>query len=516
MSENNNTALVYKSQPIDLNVLSVLDVTKAGKVVSAETWKNLWDLVLNRINEFDTYCVKVCNSINAWNDLSVALKEASLQFYYTTAKLEAQFNALKTGLVHYGESEPENQNIVLWAQPVAAGSDGSVDTMVIARTDAVLGGIVDKYLTDLNIPSIITSKVKNEVNALKLVGKKTASGGEVFNNYTNNKAMSPNSSASGDNTVAGTKGFSIENLRADGVRIKNYKQYASQCETDSQRICVNDKCIIVTNNGVCIRKGIVTAVNLTQDLITIGELEAGLAAPNTSDTSFYFIAIDKPLCGNLSCGSAAQASGLYTRALVNNARSVGYYTKALAMNANAEGSFTEALGVNSHSEGYKTRATKMTAHAEGWTTQATGNNSHSEGVLTEAVGSQAHTEGWETKATGTNAHAEGKGTIAQGNEQHVSGRYNDPNKTALLIVGNGTSDANRKNAFSVNENGTATVQSDPVGNMDVATKQYVEQFINSQLAGYSSVIHSLEEQITDLNTKIGLLTQRVEQLEGGV
>ena len=537
MSENNNTTLIYKSQTIDLDVLSVLDVTEAGKVVSAKTWKNLWDLVLNRINKFDEYCVEVCNSINAWDALKAKLEETSLKFTDTAVKLESQFNAVKAGLVHYGKSEPENQNIVLWAQPidtVDAVPEGSVDGMVIARTDAVLDGIVSKYLdtylTDLNIPSKITTEVNNKVNGLKLVGKRgDVASAEVFNNYNTNKAMAEYASASGNSTVAGTRCFHLQTYGTNTHVLSNYINYAKAYANETQRlICGNDEYIILaTTDGTCVQRGFVSRVTGNTIIVTPSEY----ALPTSKATDYCFILLNKPLCGNITYGSNAQASGLQTKSLADNARSVGYYTKALAMNATAEGSWTEAMGVNSHSEGYKTKALKMTAHAEGWTTQAIGNNSHSEGVLTEAIGSQAHAEGWETKVTGTNSHAEGRGTIAEGNEQHVSGRYNVPNKTALLIVGNGSEVegvVTRSNAFEIDQNGTAILPAlkGPNGNPDptaigtseysVVTKGYVRQFVNSQLAGYSAVITSLQEQIAVLNRDIDSLSHRIALLEGGV
>jgi len=72
-----------------------------------------------------------------------------------------------------------------------------------------------------------------------------------------------------------------------------------------------------------------------------------------------------------------------------------------------------------------------------------GNNNKTDNVT-------SHAEGDTTTATGTYSHAEGIGTIASGSYQHVSGKYNEQgDATSLFIVGNGTSNGSRKDAFKV-------------------------------------------------------------------
>lgn len=56
----------------------------------------------------------------------------------------------------------------------------------------------------------------------------------------------------------------------------------------------------------------------------------------------------------------------------------------------------------------------------------------------------------------------------------------DITSSTLFTVGNGSSEKNRSNAFTINSNRTATVSADPINNMDVATKQYVDA-IKAQL-----------------------------------
>jgi hypothetical protein len=76
--------------------------------------------------------------------------------------------------------------------------------------------------------------------------------------------------------------------------------------------------------------------------------------------------------------------------------------------------------------------------------------SHAEGDATTATGTYSHAEGQSTQAIGEYSHAEGIGTIASGSYQHVSGKYNEQgDATSLFIVGNGTSNGTRKDAFKV-------------------------------------------------------------------
>jgi hypothetical protein len=112
-----------------------------------------------------------------------------------------------------------------------------------------------------------------------------------------------------------------------------------------------------------------------------------------------------------------------------------------------------ASGDYSHAEGNNCIASGDCAHAEGYYTRATGSyegapyGAHAEGAETFAEGINSHAEGGNTHSEGPCSHAEGFGTIAHGSSQHVQGKYNvEDNLTKYAdIVGNGTTNANRKN-----------------------------------------------------------------------
>lgn len=93
------------------------------------------------------------------------------------------------------------------------------------------------------------------------------------------------------------------------------------------------------------------------------------------------------------------------------------------------------------------------SHAEGYETYASGDSTHSEGRLTYAIGDYSHAEGEGTNAYANYSHAEGSNTIANGIYQHVQGKYNIADTTSLDIIGNGTDNDNRSNAYTLDTNG---------------------------------------------------------------
>lgn len=164
-----------------------------------------------------------------------------------------------------------------------------------------------------------------------------------------------------------------------------------------------------------------------------------------------------------------KASGQYSHA-------EGRYTTASGSYSHAEGGFTIASGDYSHAEGGSspsipgvTIASGDSSHAEGGITTASGDYSHAEGRRTTASGNYSHAEGNSTTASGSVSHAEGSGTKASSDNQHVQGKFNveDSNDTYAFIIGNGTADSARHNAFAVDWNGLIYVNGAATG-VDVA------------------------------------------------
>ena len=101
----------------------------------------------------------------------------------------------------------------------------------------------------------------------------------------------------------------------------------------------------------------------------------------------------------------------------------------------------------------------------------------------KATGLFSHAEGEQTAAKGDYTHAEGKGTVSTATCQHVQGLYNieDTKNKYAFIIGNGTSDTARSNAFSVDWDGKIYVNNATEG-VDVSALAITIAELQSQLS----------------------------------
>ena len=154
-------------------------------------------------------------------------------------------------------------------------------------------------------------------------------------------------------------------------------------------------------------------------------------------------------------GKQAVAEGAGTTASGDYSHAEGGGTQATGVQSHAEGGGTKAIGLNSHAEGGGTTASGTISHAEGVNTTASGVNSHAEGQSTIASGFNSHAEGVNTTASGKYSHAEGQSTIARGDNSHAGGKFNieDITGTYAVIVGNGTDNLSRSNAYTLDWQG---------------------------------------------------------------
>ena len=139
----------------------------------------------------------------------------------------------------------------------------------------------------------------------------------------------------------------------------------------------------------------------------------------------------------------------------------------------------KAVGRFSHAEGSGTIAINSCSHAEGYLTKASAFSPHAEGRETSALGDYSHAEGYFTKTTKSCAHAEGRSTIAASTYQHVQGKYNieDSEGKYAFIIGNGTSDTDRSNAFAIDWEGKIWQGNSSIGvqvsqNVDLTLEEY--------------------------------------------
>lgn len=247
-------------------------------------------------------------------------------------------------------------------------------------------------------------------------------------------------------------------------------------------------------------------------IIGSGGGSGGSSTPGGSDTNVQFndagtfggqgdFNFDKTVAG-LTIGTSSQANGTNTVGLGDGCIANGDASNAFGKDVTADGNYSHAEGLStdqgntgiasgeashiegidcmangdySHAEGSETTASGDSAHSEGTGTVASGDYSHAEGNGCTSLSDNCHSEGFFTEASADGAHAEGKGTIANGNFSHAGGdgctsqgyaqtaigRFNVLQGTGgswvsgddALIIGKGTDNSTRKNAFKVTNDG---------------------------------------------------------------
>ena len=179
-----------------------------------------------------------------------------------------------------------------------------------------------------------------------------------------------------------------------------------------------------------------------------------------------------------SIGSYSHTEGAYTTAIGGYSHAEGYGTTSVGIVSHAEGISTISIGEFSHAEGNQTTAIGAYSHAEGYRAITIGSYSHAEGENTTAIGNSAHAEGIQTTAIGGYSHAEGLGTVTNFDYMHAEGRWNATGSTqdyAYLVVGKGTDNVTRSNAFRVSGSGQCLAASTFTnGGADYA--EYFESF----------------------------------------
>lgn len=152
--------------------------------------------------------------------------------------------------------------------------------------------------------------------------------------------------------------------------------------------------------------------------------------------------------------------------------------------------FSAAIADASHVEGTGNIAPIASVHLEGLDPGTTASfvkgANHAEGAGNLAGAAASHAEGIRNEI-GHNAyasHAEGIKNTTQNRAEHASGQYNKSNKATdtfgdagntLFSVGCGTSDADRKNAFEVMQDGTCKYY-------DVATGEQIDVGVAKELS----------------------------------
>lgn len=203
----------------------------------------------------------------------------------------------------------------------------------------------------------------------------------------------------------------------------------------------------VYDNGTAVFQGSVYADNGS----TL--LGAGANYDNVTSNGFY-------------SNSTNAASGDYSTAFGSGSVASGNYSFAAGRDTTANDEYATALG-------YETEA-GFRALASGWRSYATGHYSTAIGRQNEASGTGSISMGFQNGATATASVALGYETDANCYAQTTIGQFSDntsfgctPTSVAadgspLFVIGNGTGDLARSNAFVVYDNGTTTIDGDVI------------------------------------------------------
>jgi hypothetical protein len=171
---------------------------------------------------------------------------------------------------------------------------------------------------------------------------------------------------------------------------------------------------------------------------------------------------------NSSTSNSAISIGLSNTASGESSIAMGITSEATNQNSIAMGQAAKSSGVGSVAIGSASNSSGINSFALGADTKASGNYSFAMGNSSEATNTSSLAIGYQNKATGEYATALGLGTTAGNQGNTVIGEFNagdaspEPNSSIdrnkkLFVVGNGTSNTNRSDAFAVLRNGKVGV-----------------------------------------------------------
>lgn len=351
-------------------------------------------------------------------------------------------------------------------------------------------------------------------NALGLSSHAQGSHTYAYSNYSHTEGL---------NTKAGhcaLKVLSVEKINSTQIEIVLDKDIASQLK--DQNINFEGACHIYNAFKVTtIIDHDTIGVMLRDDVNStalLGQWDTLLKTSFNNDNPLYVWAENVLLLANNPSVYPAHAEG--------------EESSAFGRSSHAQGYRTIALGAFSHTQGYQTYASSVGDHAEGINSKTSGSGAcHAEGDNTEASYYASHSQGQNTKALALASHAGGRGSVAQHNysmasglyaftgrdSQFVSGEYNEVISNALCVIGNGSSESKRSNAFVVLEDGTIwSPTMFKVGGAncnsgdaeELATKNFV--ISQSQSAGGMAVYNTYD----DMKAVSGTDTMLYRVLEG--
>jgi hypothetical protein len=322
--------------------------------------------------------------------------------------------------------------------------DASVSTRKIAN-----GAVIEKKIADGAV-----TKQKLAKNIAGIVDSVAKGAADYSLQQNSCQVISRNSIATGNGTIAGTKGVRWKAINFTTKTITLEKALTASIGAGALLSIINDK-----HYDKCSEVAETATIGATT--IKVKSLPFTSIAEDTGDDAKTIMVYSNPAVGDMDLGDGAHSEGVNTKATQRGSHAEGRDTYAAGQYSHAEGRETEAFYA-SHAEGRGSKATGDVSHAEGLGTYAIGDHTHAEGQNTHAVGLNAHAEGLRGWANGQHSHAEGVDTVTSNTAEHAEGKFNKSNKAdgsfgssgnTLHSIGIGTSASDRKNASEVMQNG---------------------------------------------------------------
>lgn len=360
----------------------------------------------------------------------------------------------------------------------APALNSSGDTGVV-RLTGIAAPTADNDAANKKYVDTIETKITNSKVGQKLEG------GEIFNDYEHNKTFGEGTSARGLNTQAGTLARKIvangiTNIDDSGIRLQDMYLITVSGLVNSDELCtdawvatdsyvegtsdlVTVDCSTHLSNAFYISK-IEENSETNTTAITIKKVDDRVVPILTMDDitganrEEDWIYVPGKLNGEISPqftsafagGKNSVATGFAAMSFGRDNISAGNYSVTLGRgNKTSYGGL--AAGVYNEAGNYGT--------ALGNSNKALGDNSVATGVGTYARAASSRAGGRYSRAESEYSVAEGLGVVthARTPAQVVFGRYNRAHNNSLFIIGNGTSDTQRSNAFEIRQNGSVWV-----------------------------------------------------------
>lgn len=165
-----------------------------------------------------------------------------------------------------------------------------------------------------------------------------------------------------------------------------------------------------------------------------------------------------------------------------------------------EGTENSGYGKGCHVEGWKNKANGDATHVQNVENSATACGASASGRKCVASADYADAGGYSTEASHRESFTRGRGTKSGRARQAVFGEYNKVYDDSLFDVGNGSSNTDRKTAFSVKEDGSARVQLQGETEDSITRKDYVDNAIKSGVDEAVKNILNIAERVDSWET----------------